>query len=628
MAMLMKDTRQAMWRWFCIILLITLSACNSLSDSPPPTVAQPIEVFTLQAWETASGSLNTAQDRNEWQFFGRAGQVARLRLVSQNADVTMTLRLRNQVLAEGATVELTLPEDEVYRVGVRLQTGTSGTYDIGLSYVGEANPNIAPTIAPIVGVPTPTPAYANLGEFISQLTESTQIGSLLTAESPEHVYTFQGEEGDIITVEMNRVAGTLDPTLFLYAPDGQPVAMDDNSGGNGNARLLNIRLPVGGLYSIQAQGAGFYGDYTLHFSTDEVAMNLDIQATPEPTTIAPFVIATVGPAIRDQRLEDHVPVIANIAREGDFQRFSFLANAGDVLTVSVRPYRDSMLRPQFEIFGADGNLLTTSNATLSAAGGAAFAAGIQIEESGSLILLITGEENTTGAFLVSVGKGTSTYDVFQGEVIANQQATGTIQGRGERHVWRIRLNPGDVITAAASPTGSGFDPVMELATAGGIVLYRDDNSGANNAALIEIAPITEPANYVLRVYDARGDAQGSYVLLWRYVNIAATPTPLPNKATILAVDDAVDDGQYQFYVFQGQAGQQVEIRVLAAPNSSLDPVAALIDPNGNVIAQVDDSNGLLNPTFTITLPDDGTYSIRVNGYLSSGRFDLFVALLF
>ncbi|MDQ7036851.1 MAG: hypothetical protein Q9P01_19060 [Anaerolineae bacterium] len=50
------------------------------------------------------------------------------------------------------------------------------------------------------------------------MTESTQIGSLLTAESPQHVYTFQGEEGDIITVEMSRVAGTLDPTLLLYAP--------------------------------------------------------------------------------------------------------------------------------------------------------------------------------------------------------------------------------------------------------------------------------------------------------------------------------------------------------------------------------------------------------------------------
>jgi hypothetical protein len=622
-----KDNRQTMLRWFGIALLLLLSACDSLNDAPPPTVAQPIELFTLEPWVTASGSLNATQNRNEWQFFGRVGEMVRLRLISQNDAVLMTVRLRNQILGEGTTVELTLPENEVYRVTVALETGESATYDIGLSYVGEENPNVAPTIAQVVGVPTPTPAYANLGEFITQFTNTTATGSLLTGDSPEHVYTFQGAADEIITVEMNRVAGTLDPTLFLYAPDGQLLAMDDNSGGDSNARLLNIRLPEEGLYSIQAQGEGLFGDYTLRFIRGEIAANLDFQPTAEPTTITPYVLATVGPALPDQRLEDHVPVIGNIARVGDFQRFSFIANAGDVLTISIRPYQNSTLRPQFEFFGADGNLLTTNNASFSAAGGAAFAAGVSIIESGSHILLITGEENTTGAFLVSIGKGTSTYDVFQGEVIANQQATATIQGRGERHIWRINLNPGDVITAAASPTGTSFDPVMELVTADGTVLYRDDNSGANNAALINIGNITEPSSYVLRVFDARGDTQGSYILLWRYVSIAATPTPLPSKTTILAVDDAVEEGDYQFYFFQGRAGQQVEISVIAAPDSALDPVAALIAPDGEVIAQDDDSNGL-NPFFTVTLPEDGTYSVRVNGYLSGGNFDLFVALLF
>jgi hypothetical protein len=615
-----------MLRWFGITLLLLFAACTPTIDVPP-TIARPVEILTLEAWKTASGNLASSQDRDEWQFFGRVGEMVRLRLVSQHADVSMTVRLRNRVMGEGDTVEFTLPEDEVYRVTVTLLSGESGTYDIGLSYPNEENPNAAPTIAQVVGVPTPTPAYANLGEFISQLHSTTQIGSLLTADSPQHVYTFQGTIGSIVNVEMNRVAGTLDPTIFLYAPDGQLLAMDDNSGGNGNARLLNIRLPQDGLYSIQLTGAGFFGDYTLRYITGELAFNLDVQPTSLPTSVAPFVMPTVGPAIPDQRLQDHVAVIGNIAREGDFQRFSFLANGGDALTVSVRPYRDSAIRPQFEIFGADGSLLTTSNATTSTAGGAAFAGGIEIIETGPVILLITGEENTAGTFLLSVGKGTSSYDVFLGEVLPNQQATGTIQGRGERHVWRINLNPGDVLTVAASPTGANFDPVMELATADGIVLYRDDNSGANNAALFNVVTISEPASYVLRVFDVRGDNQGSYVLLWRYLNIAPTPTPLPDRVTILAVDDSVAEGDYQFYAFQGQAGQQIAVDVLAAPDSPLDPVAVLLDGAGNIIAEGDDNNGL-NPSFTVTLPENGTYSVRVNGYLSGGRFDLFVALLF
>jgi hypothetical protein len=212
-------------------------------------------------------------------------------------------------------------------------------------------------------------------------------------------------------------------------------------------------------------------------------------------------------------------------------------------------------------------------------------------------------------------------------VASSQQVTGTIQSSGERHIWRLNLFPGDTIIATASPTGPSFNPVLELATAEGLVLYRDEGSGANNAALIDIATITQSATYILRVEAEQGTGQGSYVLLWRYVRAAPTPTPLPAMTTILAFSDEVDLEAYQFYVFQGQAGQTIRVQVIAALDSSLDPVVALIAPDGSMIAEADDNNGL-NPEMIVALPQDGTYNVRVNGYLSSGRFDVFVALLF
>jgi hypothetical protein len=39
----------------------------------------------------------------------------------------------------------------------------------------------------------------------------------------------------------------------------------------------------------------------------------------------------------------------------------------------------------------------------------------------------------------------------------------------------------------------------------------------------------------------------------------------------------------------------------------------------------DDSPNSLNPYVEVTLPADGTYQIRVNGYLSSGDFRVIVA---
>ena len=94
------------------------------------------------------------------------------------------------------------------------------------------------------------------------------------------------------------------------------------------------------------------------------------------------------------------------------------------------------------------------------------------------------------------------------------------------------------------------------------------------------------------------------------------------------VDDSVAEGQYQFYAFQGQAGQRVHIEAIANAGELLDPVIAILNPDGDIILEADDSNGSLNPMTDLTLPDDGTYQVRVNGYLSGGQFTLRVAILF
>jgi len=103
--------------------------------------------------------------------------------------------------------------------------------------------------------------------------------------------------------------------------------------------------------------------------------------------------------------------------------------------------------------------------------------------------------------------------------------------------------------------------------------------------------------------------------------------PVPgiyNDPTVLAMNgnfiqseltedsNVLDDLSYfNTYVFEGQAGQQVEI---AMESAEIDSYLMLFDPNGEPVAEDDDSNGNGNAYITVTLPADGVYTIFANSY--------------
>lgn len=73
------------------------------------------------------------------------------------------------------------------------------------------------------------------------------------------------------------------------------------------------------------------------------------------------------------------------------------------------------------------------------------------------------------------------------------------------------------------------------------------------------------------------------------------------------------------YTFTGSAGQSVTIRVNAIGDT--DPRVKLIDPNGTVIAENDDTGSGYDSEVTATLPSDGTYAIRIDVF-SSGDYEI------
>ncbi|MFA6030149.1 MAG: hypothetical protein WC969_09865 [Elusimicrobiota bacterium] len=80
----------------------------------------------------------------------------------------------------------------------------------------------------------------------------------------QKVYTFNGSRGQIVTIDLIGT-GFYDSYLNVMDPDGELLSSDDDSGGNGNARVTNLILPKDGLYSIAASpfSAAITGGFTL-----------------------------------------------------------------------------------------------------------------------------------------------------------------------------------------------------------------------------------------------------------------------------------------------------------------------------------------------------------------------------
>lgn len=622
-----------------IIFLSCVAGCGVQSEEQLPTLAAlptlaptPQPASTLEFWQVADGALDTPGAVDRWQFAARAGDPVRIGVLG--AVGLNLIAPDGTALGGGESLQLALPVDGLYIVEVRLTQAESARYRISLSYTDRPNPlDFTATPPPVtIGVPTPTPVFADLGLFIADLENgAVQSEAFLRGPVLPHVYTFTGRAGDYVSVRMARISGTVDPLLRLYGPDGAALAVDQNSGGNRTALLRNIVLRADGQYSIQADGGGGPGDYEISLTsgpqpvpvTPTIVAPPTITRAPDPAGITPQI------AVPDGLLEPYVTVIGSLIRPGDVNRHIISGTAGDFVSISVRKLEpDARLRPVIEVYSPAGDRIGMANVRTSNAGGDTRIHLLPIPEDGTYSIFVSAESGDSGDYLISYGMGGLSEAVARGPSMADTPYEQQLARRGQRDTWDVLLNAGDIITIAAGPLNNALDPVIELVAPDGTLVASDDNSGGYPNALINQARAPVSGLYRLHVSAASGATMGMYRLIWRYVNIAPTPTYDPPRILLFTVEDDVPQGEYAFYPFQGTAGQQVRISVNAQPASGFDPVATLIGPDGRELAVGDDSTDSLNPQFSSVLPADGTYQVRVNGYLSGGPFELVVERIF
>jgi hypothetical protein len=76
-------------------------------------------------------------------------------------------------------------------------------------------------------------------------------------------WTFQGNSGDRVTIQVNATDDDLDPEVFLLNASNQQLGYNDDGGRTGRNSELTFILPANGTYTIRVSAFGLGGDYEL-----------------------------------------------------------------------------------------------------------------------------------------------------------------------------------------------------------------------------------------------------------------------------------------------------------------------------------------------------------------------------
>lgn len=140
------------------------------------------------------------------------------------------------------------------------------------------------------------PLLLNLTPFATQINAPKPLGnraevtSRIDRNNQADVWSFDGTAGEVVSLDMSALSGSLDTQLILLGPDRNVIdSNDDATADTRNSLIANRTLPVTGNYLIVASRfgkniGGTEGDYTLRITRAGAA---NAAATPAPVGATP-----------------------------------------------------------------------------------------------------------------------------------------------------------------------------------------------------------------------------------------------------------------------------------------------------------------------------------------------------
>lgn len=588
--------------------------------------------YSMSYGETSTGFINSNLPKSFYCFYGQAGDTVRITMNATSGDLDPYLQLTsNSLLAENddrngeslnSFIEFTLPTTDNYMIVATRYNLEAGTTlgDFTLTLESDSPPS-STFVDPVTFVDCTVVSYNEL------------ITGSITNDRSEAYYCFDGQAGDVVTIDMTAVSGDLDPFLTVGFDTEDERASNDDIGENNIDSRIVYTLPMTRRYVITTLRYGFAdgtttGNYTLMVTVNNSGGGLTVTGTNDaPCGVGQGLGLIVNEIAFTQTISD------TIVSERSGNIYCFMGNAGDIANISMQ-VTSGNLDSSITLFNENNDVLTRNDNNVNRPNDAYIS--FFLPETGVYYISPEALNGTSGTFNVQLNSGIGPNDAPCGYIEHNNMVGGSITGSQSFENYCFNGNEGDTvqITMNTYQTLDGYLRVMAYDDFERRALVETiANSDFNDTdAYVELI-LPQTGVYIIAAgrdvaSPAGSETRGDYQLTMQVTsaqpnnhntttnNDSNPNTQCDNTGSLefVTMFGSINNSNVEdVYCFAGQSGQTVMISMIAK-SGDLDTYLVLAHENSGIIAENDDHDNSTNSLITVTLPEAGSYRISASRY--------------
>ena len=545
-------------------LLAAALACDGNAVGPTGTTPGASGVLSgaLAYGNTVQSSLSVPGERDNWTFESSAGDVVSIGMAGQGlGDPYLELYSPDgtQIASDddgGAGLdsfisEYTLTQTGTYRIVARAYSSGTGGYALGLA------------LAP--------PRDIMYGETVSDT---------LTFYDLRHSWAFQGEAGDVATIEMAGRGSLTDPYLELCGPGGSLLITSDATVSSLTTLIDGYTLPETGRYRIVARSAtDWNGPYDLTLTQIEL-----------------HAIA-YGQTLSGEAPADSTPIY-----------WQFQGSIWDVATISV----------------SGQGVQNTTTLTLHAPDNSVLAQSVLVDGVPTIADYVLFQ---SGVYRIVLESGNGSYDLAlsraqlqERPVTRGQTASGELTEDTPVALWTFEGVAGEAVEVAITGEGQGGNLRASFFAPGDLLITQGQSAASPPSVRLRSSVLPANGTYWVIVQSVGGYV-GQYTVAVNQAESQVGAIAYGQTVTGELTDAELE----QRWTFEGQAGDVINVSMVTLGGNLTDTYLDLYGPNGEWLFSDDDSGGNLSALIRdFNLPYTGTYEIAAGSFSDSqtGPYEL------